>query len=149
MAGFTGGEKLTAYLQGMAAKLAGSPEVEVGFFSQSTEADGTPVPLVAAMNEFGNPSKGQPPRPFFRSMITKESGHWGADTAALLKANDMNVPLVLDLMGEEISGELRESIVALVDPPLAESTIRRKGFAKPLVETGTMLNSIGHRSVTT
>jgi len=56
MATMTGGEKLQAYLQQIAGKLASAgtnPNVRVGFLEGATYPDGTPVPLIAAQNEFG------------------------------------------------------------------------------------------------
>ena len=48
------------------------------------------------------------------------------------------------LAGEAIAGQLRQSIVDTNSPALAESTIRRKGFSKPLVDTGHMLQSVDY-----
>ena len=52
----TGGERLQAYLHEMAAKLDadGTPRMlEVGFMEDATEPDGTSIPALAALNEFG------------------------------------------------------------------------------------------------
>lgn len=143
MASISGGNKLEAYLANLARKVSVPATLEVGFFEGSTEPDGTPVPLVAALNEFGT-SKA-PPRPFFRRMIAAKSGEWGPAVGALLKANDMDAKKALGLAGEGIEGQLKQSIVDLTDPPLAASTIKRKGFAKPLIASGTMLRSTGYR----
>ena len=45
-------------------------------------------------------------------------------------------------MGHLIKGQLQDSIKAVSSPPLAAATIRRKGFSKPLIDTGVMWNSI-------
>ena len=50
-------------------------------------------------------------------------------------------------MGQGISGQLKQSIVDTNEPPLAASTIARKGFAKPLVDTGHMLQSVDYEVV--
>jgi hypothetical protein len=146
MANLSGGDKLATYL----AKIAppdGEPYVKVGFLAGSTYPDGTSVAAVAAFNEFGVPSHGQPPRPFFRNMIAEKSPTWGRAVADLMKANDMNVLKVLDLEGQGIKGQLQQSIVDLVDPPLAPSTVAAKGFATPLVDTGHMLASVDYEVV--
>ena len=76
-------------------------------------------------------------------MVREKSASWGPALGVLLKANDGDAHKALELAGEGIAGQLRQSIVDTNDPPLAASTIRRKGFAKPLVDTGHMLNSVG------
>ena len=97
-----------------------------------------------------------PPRPFFRRMIKKYSPNWGQDMGAILKFTQYDAARTLVLMGERIVRQLRQSIIDLTDPPLAASTIARKsrggkvtargvlGPAKPLVDTGHMLNSVDY-----
>ena len=140
---FSGGEKLKAQLEELAKKVSKSATLRVGFLEGATYPDGTSVPMVAAIQEFGAPAKGIPPRPFFRGMIAKESKHWSDDVAAVLKSSDYDAPRALALMGEEIKGELVQSITVLTDPPLSPKTVAAKGFAKPLVDTGHLRNSVG------
>lgn len=147
MAGFTGGDKLRSYLSDLARKVVTPATLEVGFLEGATYPDGTSVALVAAVQEFGAPSRNIPPRPFFRNMIAKEEGHWGDDVAALLKAKEMDAKQALELMGEEIAGELRQSIVDTNDPPLAPATVKAKGSDKALVDTGHMLASIASQVI--
>lgn len=124
------------------AKSMGGGSVEVGFLEGATYPDGTPVAAVAFWNEFGTPSI--PPRPFFRGMISKESPSWPGKMAALAKSTGYNGPKVLALMGADIEGNLKKSINDFTNPPLAPSTIRRKGFSKPLIDTSHMVNSTGY-----
>ena len=145
--GMTGGGKLDAYLQGVAARIGRPTEVRSGFLAGSTEGDGTSTPEVAASNEWGVPSKGQPPRPFFRQMIAKHKGEWGAQLGKLLKANDYDAARCLGLMGEVIDGELRQSIIDLTSPKLMPVTVARKGFDKPLFETGGMLRRVAPEGI--
>ncbi len=138
-----GGTKLANALAKYAADVTNAASVKVGFLAGATYPDGTSVPMVAAINEFGAPSRGQPPRPFFRSMVREKSSSWGPALGAALKTNHGDAHAALELVGEGIKGQLQASIVALTSPPLAPSTIRRKGFDKPLIDTGHMLNSVG------
>jgi hypothetical protein len=39
---------------------------------------------------------------------------------------------------------LQQSIRDTNDPPLAQATIARKGFAKPLIDTSVMINSVDY-----
>lgn len=147
MATIRGGDKFEAALRKLANQVAKPASVKVGFLEGARYPDGTQVAMIAAINEYGAPSRGQPPRPFFRQMIDSKQGEWPAAIAGLLKANDLDAAIALDLAGAAIAGQLRESITRLTDPPLAASTIRRKGFAKPLVDTGHMLNSVDHEVI--
>ena len=124
------------------AKRMGGGEVAVGFIQGSTYPDGTPVAAVAYWNEFGK--EGQPPRPFFRQMIAAESPTWAGKMAKLAKVTDYDGKKVLALMGEDIKGALQQSINDFATPGLAPSTIEQKGFAKPLIDTSHMLNSISY-----
>jgi len=61
-----------------------------------------------------------------------------------LKHNNYNARRSLELMGEGIAGQLRVSIRETNAPPLAPATIAAKGFAKPLIDTGHMWNSVAY-----
>lgn len=182
--GLSGGDKLQAYLDGILARVSSAQAVRVGFLEDSTYSDGTSVPMVAAVQEFGgsmnipertqdlnfkqNERTGQvgnrfvkadkanfaqmvtipahtvtvPPRPFFRTMLEQDAPGWGEAVAKTLKASDYDAAATLGKMGELIKGELQESIRTLTSPALAASTIREKGFEKPLIDSGHMLQSV-------
>lgn len=140
----SGGAKLERYLLGIQANVQKASKVDIGFMKNSPYPDGTSLGEVAIKNEFGVPSNNQPPRPFFRNMIAKHSGEWGEQLAAFLEANDLDAQIALNKMGGTIANELRQSIVDLVDPPLAPYTIKKKGFDKPLIFSAHMLQSITH-----
>jgi hypothetical protein len=103
------------------------------------------VPTVAAWNEYGTGTA--PPRPFFRTMIRNKAHEWGPALAIQLRMNNYNVDKSLRILGEGIAGQLRESIINTNAPPLAQSTIARKGFSKPLVDTAHMLMSVDYEIV--
>ena len=50
----------------------------------------------------------------------------------------------LGVMGEGIKGQIQQSITDMNDPPLADATVAAKGFAKPLIDTGHMQNSVDY-----
>lgn len=143
MAALSGGDALQKKLAEIAKKMGGG-EVSVGFMEGATYPDGTPVAAVAFWNEFGVPANNQPPRPFFRGMIAEESEGWAGKMGALAKVTDYDGQKVLAMMGEDIKGALQQSINDLVSPPLAQRTIDAKGFDKPLIDTGHMLNSVAY-----
>jgi hypothetical protein len=142
MATITGGKKLEAELRRLAGQVAKPAMLRVGFLEGARYPDGTPVAMVAAIDEFGAPSRGQPPRPAFRNMIAAKSGEWPAAVAGLLKSNDYDAEKTLQLAGAAIAGQLRQSISTITSPPLKPATIKRKGFDKPWIETSHLLNSV-------
>lgn len=144
MATIKGGEAFRRRLEEIRRLLAQPMSLKVGFLENARYPDGTPVGMIAAIQDFGAPRAGIPPRPFFRNMIAKHKDEWPKALAALLKANHYDAEIALDLAGAAIAGQLRQSIVDTNAPPLKPATIRRKGFDKPLVETGHMLNSVDH-----
>ncbi len=142
MAEISGGEKLAARLAELSQNVRKAASLKVGFMNGATYPDGQLVSAVAAFNEFGVASRNQPPRPFFRRMIAENSPQWPEKIAKLLEFYDYDASKVLDDMGDEISADLRQSIIDFTSPGLAPSTIAAKGFDKPLIETSLMLNSI-------
>jgi hypothetical protein len=140
----TGGTRLADKLRDMARLISNASSVKVGFLSEAKYPDGTQVAMVAAINEFGAPSRGQPPRPAFRNMIAAKSGEWPSAIAGLLKANNFDARKTLELTGQAIAGQLRESISTITIPPLKPATIKRKGFDKPWIDTGHLLGSVDY-----
>ena len=140
----TGSDDLMRKLEEIVRKMGGGA-VSVGFIEGAPYPDGTPVAAVAFWNEFGVPSHGQPPRPYFRNMITKESDTWPKKMAALAKATNYDGPRVLKIMGEDIRDALKQSINDLQTPELAESTKERKDFDKPLMDTKHMIESVDYK----
>lgn len=116
MATVTGGDKAAAAIRALAEKLGKATEVRVGFLEGATYPDGTPVAMVAAINNFGAPEAGIPARPFFSNMLRDKSPEWGDRFAAVLEATDNEADAALALMGEGIAGDLREAIVETDSP---------------------------------
>jgi len=145
MAEIKGGAKLEAALNEIAAKLGKGGSVKVGFLKTATYPDGKPVAMIAAIQDYGAPARNIPPRPFFRNMVAEKNKTWPKAVELNLKATKYDVPSTLDRVGAGIAGQLRQSIIDTNSPPLAPATVAAKGFAKPLVDTGHMLNSIDHQ----
>lgn len=157
-------DSLSKKLAEIAANVS-DKSVSIGFMSGATYPNGTPVAMVAFWQEFGTKGRALgdqphsealaegerrepmlvgpiPPRPFFRRMISEHRSEWTGEVKQALIREKGNGLTALALMGETIQGELMQSILDFSSPPLAASTIRRKGFAKPLIDTGQMLNSV-------
>jgi hypothetical protein len=140
-----GGSALEKRLSELAAKVSRPANLSVGFIENSTYPDGASVPMVAAIQEFGAPARKIPPRPYFRNMIADKSPGWGDAIAAVLKANGYDATRTMEQVGAGIKGQLQQSIVDTNAPALSPATVARKGSAKPLVDTGQMLNSVDYK----
>lgn len=99
--------------------------------------------MVAAINEFGNPDNNQPARPFFRNAIKEHEQEWGENMMELIQGGD-DITDAFNKLGEIISNDIKESIRLLESPPLSPVTIARKGFDKPLIDTGNMRDSVSY-----
>lgn len=139
-----GGDQLEKKLAELANQVTKPGVLKVGFLEGATYPDGKPVAMIAAIQEFGAPSRGIPPRPYFRNMIALRSPNWGDAIAVNLKNNDYDAEKAMNFVGEGIKGQLQQSIIDTNSPPLSPTTVRRKGFDKPLIDTGHMLNSVDY-----
>ena len=140
----TGGERAARELGRIAAQIGTGDVLRVGFLESATypTEEVLQVAQVAFWNEFGTATA--PARPFFRTMIDKRSPKWGAVLSANLQANGYDLPKALAVLGELIKDQLTQSIVEFDTPGNAPATIARKGFDKPLIDTGTMQRQTGY-----
>lgn len=135
-----------------------SKEIRVGFFETAKYPDGTPIAYVAAIQEFGYGPI--PPRPFMRPAELQNKNKWQAGIAQGVKAalnGQVTITNALEQVGMVAAGDVRKAIRAVTAPPLAESTIRarqsrkktkKSASAKPLVDTGQMLQAVTSAVVT-
>lgn len=118
-----GGSALEKRLSELAKDVTKPANLSVGFLSDATYEDGKNVAMIAAIQEFGAPKAGIPPRPFFRNMIAAKSSEWPDAIAGLLKSTDYDATKTMMQVGEGISGQLRQSIVDTMAPPLSQLTL--------------------------
>lgn len=144
MAAIKGGDRMDAYMQNLASKLDKPGTLRVGFMEDAEYPDGTSVAMVAAIQNFGAPAVGIPPRPFFSNMVKAEAHNWGPLLANILFNRKNDVQQSLELLGMGIQGQLRKSIDNTNEPPLAPATIAAKGFEKPLIHSGVMRQSVSY-----
>ena len=129
---------------------------KVGWFENSKYEDGTPVALIAAQNEYGNPAKHIPARPFMRPTVSSKQKEW-ADIAArgskAVLANKATAGQVMELIGRAAVADIQKTISLLQEPPLSPQTIaarlaKRKdkkhvgSLTKPLIDTGVMFATL-------
>jgi hypothetical protein len=144
----------------VALKSLQNAQARVGWFPSAVYDDekSTPVAAVAAQNEFGNPAKNIPARPFMRPTIAKKSKEWKAIAekgAQAVIENQIHVTDVLDLIGQAASADIKETISRLVTPALSPRTIAARlarrsnrkqvgSLTKPLIDTGKMIVSLDY-----
>lgn len=152
-ASLKGGEALERHLKHIHEQLGPGATVNVGFLADATypadaASKGAPLKVaqVAFWNEFG--TKRAPPRPFIRDMIESKSPRWGNALGLQLRATDYDAEAAMLRMGEGIQGQMVKSIVDFKDPPNAPYTVARKGFNKPLIDSGVMQRSVDYQVIT-
>lgn len=153
---------------GLSAKIeqitseAKSKQLRVGWGEDARYDDGTSVAMIAAQNEFGNPGKSIPPRPFMRPAIAAHKLTWSnkmAQGAKTVFEGKRSIGEVFEALGLLVAGDIRKSITLVTGPALKASTVmarlrgKKQGksvsltVAKPLVDSGLMLNSITSEAV--
>ena len=128
----SGGDKLAAALAEIGRRLGSANTLTVGFYEGATyPGGGINVPTVAAIQEFGAPAAGIPPRPFFRNMVAKHEAEWPGVIVDQLRKTDNDASLTLKRLGALVSGELRQSIVDTNEPPLSPVTLMVRKIIGP------------------
>lgn len=138
--------------------------VKIGWFQNSRypsegKREGLPVATVAAINEYGVPSRNIPSRSFMRSTFVEQRQNWLAlamSGARSVVAGKSTVYQVLEGLGLTAQGDVAKKIATITQPPLSPRTIaarlRKRSnkttvglLTKPLIDTGLMLSSLSYR----
>jgi len=144
-------KNLEVALKGLSNKVG-----KVGWFEKSKYQDGTHVAAVAAQNEYGNPSKHIPARPFMRPSIIEKQQEWqdvvanGSKAVINGKAKGEDV---FEAIGLKASGDIRKKITQIFEPPLSPVTIAARlarrankktigSLTKPLIDTGILIGTL-------
>jgi len=142
--------------------------VKIGWFPSARYDDekSTPVAAIAAQNEYGNPNKNIPARPFIRPAIIRDQKTWediGRRGLKAVLAKKSTVMAVLDNIGIRASEDIKHSISLVFSPPLKRATIEARlnrpgrsvpkgrltksqaaGISKPLIDTGHMQATVSY-----
>lgn len=115
--------------------------IEVGYHEDQVADDGkTPLAAIAYWNHFGTVSDDGsvaiPARPFMDA-LSKHKDHV-MNTARNALANASTAKEVASMIGADAVGIIQKEIVDGKWVPNAPSTIRKKGSAQPLIDTGHM-----------
>ena len=127
------------------AKLSGYM-IEVGLFADAGSHDGTPLAQIGFWQEFG--TRDIPARPWL------SGGAEFTERAAMRQITSIarrigklpsDPKMLLDPLANAIAEGVRSFAINHAWTPNAESTVRRKGFNWPLVQTGAMIDAIDGR----
>lgn len=153
-----GGKQLEVALKHLQDKVG-----RVGWFEGAKYDDdaGTQVAMVAAQNEYGNPSKNIPARPFMRPTIKAKENAWrkiALDGSREVLKNRVSITDVMEGIGQQAAGDIKATIRKIYEPPLSQRTIQARisrssaigrlnknqavSLSKPLIDTGHMLNTL-------
>ncbi|MDE1905345.1 MAG: hypothetical protein KGH75_02690 [Rhodospirillales bacterium] len=95
--------------------------------------DGTPVAYVAAIQEFGAPEVGIPPRSFFRPAVKAKAGNWSALLRGLVKRvgeGQMTATEALDAVGVVAATDIQTEIAMTYSPALSPVTVLLRKWRK-------------------
>lgn len=111
--------------------------------ASAADDDGTPLASIAFWNEYGTVNA--PARPWMRHAFAENRGKWTRMAGKIVKARGSGGGdgfVEMDKLAEAVVEGLRDSLLNGPWARNAESTIKRKGFDKPLWETGDLHDSM-------
>ena len=110
--------------------------------------DGTPVVLVAAVNNYGSQSMRIPDRDFMGAgavaAIAGDAGKVAAELVPLLNQGKITVEQILREMGPYAEASFKGVFTGVAWTPNADYTVFKKGSAQPLIDTGLLRNTLTH-----
>lgn len=126
--------KIRAKLDGIADGFT-DQVAKVGFFDGHAYEDGTPVAYVAAIQEYGSPEAGIPPRPFMRPTVEAQTATWSkhiGDGMRQVVRGKLTAEDVLDGVGALAANDVKKRIASNQVAPLSPTTLvlrkwRREG----------------------
>lgn len=121
-------------------------EVQVGFQEDSgSYEDGTSLAQVAAYNEYGGSD--QPARPFMKQSFENHEDQLKnfCEQANKTISTGGTARAALERLGVNVRGLVQEEIVSGGFEANAESTIRKKGSAQPLIDSSFMRQSVNYK----
>jgi hypothetical protein len=102
---------------------------------------------VAIIHEFGAPDADPPipERSFVRAYVDENHDQiraWLRAGVARVFAGAITVRQAFETLGAQVAAGIQARIAAGIDPPLADSTVERKGSSVPLIDTGQLRSSV-------
>lgn len=124
--------KIDAALSRLPRQFQGK-EAKIGWPSGKAYEDGTSVAYVAAIQNFGVPERGLPPRPMLKPTIEENKDRWAQVGRKLVRevaTGDMDAADALDGMGRVAAMDLQATIAQINEPPLSAVTVLLRKWRK-------------------
>ena len=126
--------------------------LRVGIFEDAVhDPRGTPITLIAAVNEFGSDAAKIPARPVFAKTYEENQDAYAerakALVAAAVKRGRSSIRSELKSLGDEIAGDIQAAMHELMTPGNEDATIANKGFDNPWIHTEQTVNAVEARVV--
>jgi hypothetical protein len=120
----------------------------VGAAADRPSADGRlKMGEVAIINYFGSLAMNIPPRRFADRPLHTQTARDEAAKVARAAIEFGNIDAALDSAGEALAREMRDAVFHGEFRENAAKTVMKKGFDHPLLETGQLVEAIGHELV--
>ena len=118
--------------------------LQAGILKDTGTNEGVYIADYASWNEYG--TEDIPARPFVGSTCDEQSSKWNGVIDKIIDKilvdPSTDVERLINLLGEQVVGDIKEKIANNIPPPNTEGTIRRKKSTKTLIDTGVMRNAI-------
>ena len=117
--------------------------VKTGIQSDAGENEGVSIAEYAAFNEFG--TRTIPERPFMRKTFDDNLANYNKLIERLFKGmlgGKLNAKMAFSILGQQTEDDMKNTIMTGSFTPNSAYTVAKKGSSRPLIDTGTMRNSI-------
>ncbi|MGE4336223.1 MAG: hypothetical protein AB7E55_09645 [Pigmentiphaga sp.] len=142
----SGGDRLGDKLRQIRERLQKNSGVLVGLpAGTGSYEDGAPIAVIAAVQEFGSADGVVPERSFLRVPLRQNAEDFKAVWRAQIPKvvdGELTMHQLMSQLGARAAGVSQEAISEGIAPGNAESTKKRKGSSKPLIDTGALRQSI-------
>ena len=142
----SGGDRLGTKLRQIRERLMKNSGVLVGLpAGTGSYEDGAPIAVIGAVHEFGSADGAIPERSFLRVPLRQNvedfKAVWRAQISKVVEG-ELSMHQVMSQLGARAAAVSQEAISEGIAPGNAESTVKRKGSSKPLIDTGQLRQSI-------
>lgn len=142
----SGGQRIGQRLRTLSSNLSKNNHVNVGVpAAAGSYEDGTPIAVIAAVQEFGSSDGHIPERSFLRVPLRANKQTYATILEKGLPSviqGASSLYQIMNQMGARAVGDSQQAISEGIPPPNAPSTIRQKGSSTPLIDEGTLWQSI-------
>ena len=117
--------------------------VKTGIQSDAGENEGVSIAEYAAFNEFG--TRTIPERPFMRKTFDDNLANYNKLIERLFKGmldGKLDAKMAFKILGQQTEDDMKNTIMTGNFKPNSAYTVAKKGSSRPLIDTGTMRNSI-------